>query len=332
MSKHPGSDCADVGARERPVFPVRSADLPWAALAPATARSSWVLGLCPWRCRADGHPCPLTGPARGVAAPVPGGRGTSRWLLRGGQRGLPATVLARVRGGRIEVAVAWRRARGRGGLRRRHQPPRWRPDALAARTRVARVRRWCAHHVPADARDRVGRGAIPPALDDRRYRPRWRPAVGGRRDAIPIARLSHARAARTWAWYGWPSPALSQSWPGRPVADTGGLPCGPGHGPVAILRGCASSGGAVTRLRTSDCAVSGAGLSSGRFPWLRRGPDLTGCHGHPRSCRHGLAGVARWVGSLPCGQPLVPPRSSEPPVRFFRIKQFQLEPRYGIEP
>ena len=35
--------------------------------------------LCPWCCRADGSPLPLTGPARGVAL-YPVARGASRWL------------------------------------------------------------------------------------------------------------------------------------------------------------------------------------------------------------------------------------------------------------
>src|SRR6185312_9231273 len=55
-------------ARERPVCPARSADFPRAVLGhrrrsgPATSGA-----LCPWCCRADGSPLPLTGPARGVA-------------------------------------------------------------------------------------------------------------------------------------------------------------------------------------------------------------------------------------------------------------------------
>ena len=56
-----------------------------------------------------GRPCPIAGPARGVAAHMPGGQGASRWLLPWRQPGLPAAVLARVRGGHIKVAVAgWR--------------------------------------------------------------------------------------------------------------------------------------------------------------------------------------------------------------------------------
>ena len=66
-------------------------------------------------------------------------------------------------------------------------------------------------------------------------------AGGGTR--FPIARLPHARAIGTWAWYGWPSPALSPPWPGRAVAPgTGGLPRGTGRDPVAILRGMARPG------------------------------------------------------------------------------------------
>ena len=57
--------------------------------------------------------------------PVPGGRGASRWLVPEGQRGLSPAALARVRDGRIKVAVAWRRARRLDRLRRRRR----RPDA-----------------------------------------------------------------------------------------------------------------------------------------------------------------------------------------------------------
>lgn len=80
MSGHPGGDSTDGGARERPVFPARSADV--------------------WRGRA-----------------MPSGQGASRWLLPGGQRGLSAAVLAPGGGGRMKIA--WRRARGLGRLRRR---------------------------------------------------------------------------------------------------------------------------------------------------------------------------------------------------------------------
>ncbi len=102
---------------------------------------------------------PLTGPTRGVA-PVPSGQGASRWLLPGGQRGLSAAVLARVRGGRIKVIVAWRRARRLGRLCRRLQPP---PGDAGQVPRCpglppSRICRWCADCVPVDARDRVRAG------------------------------------------------------------------------------------------------------------------------------------------------------------------------------
>ena len=60
---------------------------------------------------------------------------------------------------------------------------------------VALVRRWCAHHVPADARGPGPSGMRYRArhLTIARCRPRWRPATGGRRDAIPVARLPTPR-------------------------------------------------------------------------------------------------------------------------------------------
>jgi hypothetical protein len=75
--------------------------------------------------------------------------------------------------------------------------------------------------------------------------------------------------------------------------------------------------GPVRHRLMSGYAVTGAGLSDARFPWLPRGPGSDGlAPGHPRGCRHGLA---EWLARrpvCPCGQPLVPtgPRS---PVRIF---------------
>jgi len=106
---------ADGDARERPVFRPGQ---------PACRRQSWALAtVC-----AGGAAGPVAAlaraPGRRAAWPhVPGGQGTSRWLLSGGQRGLSAAALARVRGGRIKVIVAWWRARRPGRLCRRHQPP-----------------------------------------------------------------------------------------------------------------------------------------------------------------------------------------------------------------
>jgi hypothetical protein len=102
---------------------------------------------------------PLRADAR-RGPPVPSGQGASRWLLPGRQRGLSAAALARVRGGRIKVIVAWRRARRLGRWCRRHQPP---PGDAGQVPRCpglppSRIRRWCAHRVPVDARDRVRAG------------------------------------------------------------------------------------------------------------------------------------------------------------------------------
>ena len=93
---------------------------------------------------------------------------------------------------RIEVAVAWRRARELGRLRRASAAA---GDAGQMPSLpgpgVALVRRWCAHRVPADARGPGPGGMRYRArhLTIARCRPRWRPATGGRRDAIPVARL-----------------------------------------------------------------------------------------------------------------------------------------------
>ena len=168
------------------------------------------------------------GPPRGVA-PCPVARAPRAGCCPAGSAGcLPPP---RVRGGRIKVIVAWRRARRLGRFCRRHQPP---PGDAGQMPRCpglapSRIRRWCAHRVPVDARDRVRAGTIPgPAPDDRPAPP--------------------SRAA------------------------------GRGH----------DTGAAVTCAFT---AMAG----------IRRD-----CPGHPRRCRHGLAGLALAGCQCPCGQPLVP--------------------------
>ena len=86
-----------------------------------------------------------------------------------------------------------------------------RPDALAARARCRPrpplARAPCPSRCP---RPGSGRDAIPgPAPDDR---PVPTAVAPGRRRAEgrdPGRPAPRARATRTWAWYGWPSPALS---------------------------------------------------------------------------------------------------------------------------
>jgi hypothetical protein len=122
----------------------------------AERRSSHVRGLCPWCCRVGGSPCRSR--AGAWSGPVPGGRGASRWVLPGGQRGLSA-------------AAAGARWPHRGHRRLAACPETWplcrRPSAAARGAgqmprcpglAPSRIRRWCAHRVPVDARDRVWAG------------------------------------------------------------------------------------------------------------------------------------------------------------------------------
>ena len=109
-------------ARERPVFPARSAGLPWAVLGTGGGAVQPRPGSVPVVLPGRRQVRAAHGPARGVA-PCPVARGASRWLVPGGRRGLSAAAAARARGGRIEVIVAWRRARRLGRLCRRDQPP-----------------------------------------------------------------------------------------------------------------------------------------------------------------------------------------------------------------
>ena len=134
-----------------------------------------------------GRPCPIAGPARGVAAHVPGGHGASRWLLswraartacrragpgaRRPHRGRRRRVACQ--GARPTAPPASSADRGRG------------PDASLPRPGVARVRGWYAHRVRADARDRVRAGCDTGHLRIARCRPRWHRATDRRGDAIP---------------------------------------------------------------------------------------------------------------------------------------------------
>jgi len=139
-----------------------------------------------------------------------------------------------------------------------------------------------------------------------------RPSAAQGRDP-PVARLPHARAAATWAWPGWPSPALSLLWPGRATALASAACCA---GPAASRpRSCGwrmaspgwSQSGAVSRL---DVPLPVWAYPGARFPRLGRSPGSEGCPGHP-----GAAGMTwqqwwRWPGlPVPCGQPLVPTSS-----------------------
>ena len=222
---------------------------------------------------------------------------------------------------RIEVAVAWRRARELGRLRRGISRRRGRgPDALAPGPgpRPPLVRAPCPSRCP-----RPGPGGMryrARHLTIARCRPRWRPAAGGRSDAIPVARL--------------PAPGP----PGRGRGTGGRHLRFHRHGQVGLSprhrraardrprdrpRSCGdgpSGLGPVRHRLMSGCAVTGAGLSGVRFPWLPGARDLTGwprgTPGHPRGGPHGLA---EWLAGRqcgPCGQPLVP-TGCRSPVRIF---------------
>ena len=156
-------------------------------------------------------------------------------------------------------------------------------------------------------------------LTTARRRPRWRPATGGRKDAIPrVARLPRAPGHRTWAWDGRPSPALSPPFPGRAVAPAPAARCA---GPAAAR---SRSGGRVARpgwgpsgslscltvpLPWQACPA----LGSLGYPGAR---DLTG-----RPAPPGAAGAAwrEWRAGRPvprCRQPLVP-TGSQSRARIF---------------
>jgi hypothetical protein len=258
--------------------------------------------------------------------PVCGGRGASRWLLPGGQPGLPAALLARGRGGRIEVAVAWRRARELRQLRRGHQPPpgtRARCPRLAARARCRPrpplVRRIVSRLMPA-GRVRAGCDTGPgtcrlPGADRSGARP---PAGRGTRSRSPGSSTpgppgrGHGvvRVAVTCAFT-----AMARS--GR-RPGTGGL-----RGPAAIVRGWpvraeasqASSHVWVCRYR--------CGPVRRRVPLVATEPrDLAGWRrGIPRLPAW-PGRVARWAASVPLRAAVSPPLALGALSGFFRIMAF----------
>jgi hypothetical protein len=159
-----------IGMRREPAGPAvtRANDQASRPGQPAYRRQSWhrrrsgpaTSGVCA-RGAAGPAASPCRSPGRRAASPpVPGGQGTSRWLMPGGQRGLPAAAPARARGGRIKVIVAWQPARRLGRLCRRHQPPPGDAGQVPRCPGLApcRIRRRCAPRVPVDACDRVRAG------------------------------------------------------------------------------------------------------------------------------------------------------------------------------
>ena len=232
---------------------------------------------------------PLTGPTRGVA-PCPVARGASRWLLPGGA----ARAICRpprVRGGRIEVIVAWRRARRLGRLCHRHQPP---PGDAGEMPRCpglapSRIRRWCARRVPVMPATGSGRDAIPgPAPDDRPGPPSR--AAGRGHDTGAAVTCPFTAMARIWrgcpgaagmAWRDWRWRAASASC-GQPLVPTG-LP-----GPVWFFSNHAVLAGAPLRNRTVDLLLTmGNQRTCGQQrPWTGRYP----------ACASVAREVREWLG------------------------------------
>ena len=105
--------------------------------------------------------------------------------------------------------------------------------------------------------------------------------------------------------------------------------CRPGTGGAARDRPARSCGdgpsglGPVRHRLMSGCAVTGAGLSGARFPWLPGARDLTGW---PRGSRHGqaewLAGRPVW----PLRAAVSPHRLSEPCPDFFEFYRSSWSP------
>jgi len=135
--------CAGGDAGERPVFPVRSAGVPRAVLGTGGGAVRPRPGVCARGAAGPAAVRAAHGPARGVA-PCPVARAPrAGCCLAGGAGCLPPP---RVRGGRIEVIVAGRRARRPGRLCRRDLPPPGDAGPMPGCPGLApsRIRRWRA--------------------------------------------------------------------------------------------------------------------------------------------------------------------------------------------
>ena len=292
-----------------------TAGLPWAAWASAMARSSWS-GVA-------GPMAALTGSLDRRAAWPPRVRWPGRLTLAVARRAA-WTACRRPGPGarrRIEVAVAWRRARELGRLRRGISRRRGRgPDALAARARCRPrpplVRAPCPSRCP---RPGSGRDAIPgPAPDDRPVPAAVAPGHWRAEGRDPGRPAPRARATRMWAWYGWPSPALSPPWPGRAVAPA---PAGCA-GPAAIVWGWPVRAGASQASSHVWVCRYRCGPARRPVPLVTRGPGSDGlAPGHPRGGRHGLA---EWLAGRPVWPlraAVSPHRPSEPRPDFFESER-----------
>ena len=263
-----------------------TAGLPWAAWASAMARSSWS-----WVCArgAAGPVAALTSsPGRRAEWP-PRVRWPGRLTLAAARRAArtacrpPGPRARRPHRGRRRLAAcpgttpAAPRASAPAGDAGQMPSPRCpgpvSPSSAAGARIVSRL--MPAGRVRAGCDTGPGTCRLPPAVAPGHRRARGRD---------PVARLLHARAARTWAWCGMGGRHLcfhrhGQAGPSPPApAGCAGQPRSCGDGPSGL-------GPARHRLM-SGCAVTGAGLSGAGFPWLPRGPGSGGlAPGHPRGCR-----------------------------------------------
>ena len=188
-------------ARERPVFPARSAGLPRAVPGTGDAAARPRPGPVPVVLPGRRQVLAAHGPARGVA-PCPVARAPGAGCCPAGGAGcLPPP---RVRGGRIEVIVAWQRARRPGGcaagISRRP----------ATRARCLAARAWRVPHPPLVRAPSPGRC----------------PRPGSGRDAVPVPAPDDrpappCRAAGRGMIPARPSPAPSPPWPGSGGAAPG---------------------------------------------------------------------------------------------------------------
>jgi hypothetical protein len=245
---------------------------------------------------APGWP-PGTAPAPSCRTRMPRQRIPERQGIPGIQVDL---VLSALRPARTVPSASLPRLDHKGAGR--HAPPGAPARCLAAGSGAACVRRWCAHRSqPCPRRDPGGM----------RHGPgHWR--VEGR-DPL-VARLPHARAGgRHMVRVAVTCAVTAMAGSGRRPGTCGPLR-GTGRGPVPIRREWARPGlgqsGAVSCLMV-PLPVGPVRCS---IPSVTKCP---GSDGPPRSCQHGLAGVARRAASFPLRAAVSPHRPPEPGQDFF---------------
>ena len=155
-------------------------------------------------------------------------------------------------------------------------------------------------------------------LTTARRRPRWRPATGGRKDAIPrVARLRHARA--TGCGHGTGGRHLRCHGHGR-VGPSPLAPAARCAGPAAARsRSCGDGPSGLDQSGAVSCPTVPLPVRapSARFPRLPRGPGSDGPPRAPPELPAWPGGSGALSAQFPLRAAVSPHRPSEPRPDFF---------------